>query len=474
MSRISYGVFWSAIERLSSQGIQFLLNLIIARLLTPSDYGLIGMLAIFLQISQCLIDGGFANALIRKSNRSDKDLSTVLIFSISSSLILYLILFFSAPRIAAFYNIEELSLITRIIGLNLIINSFSIVQKVIFVIELNFKIQAKSSIWASIVSGIAGIILAYLGYGVWALVVQTLINSSLNTCLILNYSTFKIKYVFDFTTFKELFHFGSKLMFSSLLNTIYANLYGLFIGKKFSARDLGFYSRADQFVTFPSNNFASIISRVSFPVLSGSQHNLDDLNNYYSKFVRMSSFIIFPSMLCLAALSKPLVLVLLTEKWAFTATLLVILCFDNIWAPINNINLTLLQALGRSDLFMKLEIIKKIIGTIILLLTIPHGLTAICFGRVFYSIIALLINMYYTTKLIKKSYLSQMKDWGDKLLLSFLMYVVISLSISIFENMHYQLMIGTLSGLLSYALISKIFLRKELKFILTFVKSKIL
>lgn len=465
MPSIAKGVIWSGIERLSSQGIQFILNIIIARILSPTDYGLIGMLSIFLQICQCLIDGGFSNALIQKTNRNKYDFGTVFIFNIIISSILYIVLFVSAPFISNFYGLNQLTILLRVLGINLIINALSAVQRTILTINIDFKRQSIITILASSMSGIAGIACALNGYGVWALVVQAIANSVITTIMFWLISGNSFPLCFKWQSFTKLGGYGIKLMSASLLNTIYVNIYSLFIGKKFSAADLGFYSRSDQFVSYASSNIASVISRVSFPVLCKYQYDKENLANEYDKFIGLSSYIIFPMMTIMAALSEPIIIVILTEKWLPAALILTILCFDGIWSPINNINLSLLQAVGRSDLFLKLEIIKKLLAITILFISIPFGLTSICIGRVIYGIIALNINMYYTVHIISKSYFQQISIWLRILLASIASGLLTYITTLFIVNVYIKLFFGLAVGLITYLLLSHILKLKEYNYI---------
>lgn len=455
------GVAWSAIDRISTIGIQFVLNIIIARILSPSDYGVIGMLTIFLSISQCLIDSGFSNALIQRKDRTEKDYGTVFLFNLGISVVLYIILFFSAPLIARFYNLDILVGVLRVVGLILIISAFSNVQKTILTINVDFKTQSCVSVSGAIISGITGIILAYNGFGVWALVAQTLVNGIVCTVLFGVLTKTKFSVCFSSDSFKKLGAFGVKLMFSNLLNTIYDNLYALFIGKKYTAQDLGYYSRADQFAIFPPKTLTEIINRVSYPIMCLHQDNKKDLAKVYTNFISLSCYIIFPLMIGLSVLSKPLIVLLLTDKWIAAAMMVSILALDGLWAPITKINLSLLQAVGRSDLFLRLEIIKKIIAVCILLVTIQFGLIFICVGRVIYSIIAMLINMYYTVDIIGRSYLQQIADWFLLFIVSVLMGGVVFISIYLIKSPGLQLVVGCCTGVISYYVFTKVFRLKE-------------
>ena len=451
------GVIWSAVERFLTIGIQFLMNIIIARILSPSDYGIIGMLAIFLSISQCLVDSGFTSALIQAKNRSEKDYGTVFVFNLVISVLLYLILFVSAPLISRFYELDILTDVLRVIGLILIISALSNVQRTIFTINVDFKTQSLVSIPSAIISGTIGIVFAYSGFGVWALVAQTLTNGIVITILFWMLSRERFRIVFDIESFKRLGGFGVKLMFSSLLNTAYTNLYALFIGKRYSAEKLGYYSRADQLAVFPTNTLTDIISRVAYPLMCQNQSDREELSIVYSNFIKMSCYIVFPLMVGLAVLSKPLIILLLTDKWLPATILLSVLALDGLWTPITRINLYLLQAVGRSDLFLRLEIIKKVLSVGILLFTLKFGLFWICIGRLAYGIIALLINMYFTVDVIDKSYLEQIKDWFPTFIVTGIMGVGVYLSIYHIAYPLLQLLVGTVVGAVLYVLLSFLF-----------------
>lgn len=404
------GIFWSSVERFSVQGIQFVLQIIMARLLLPADYGLIGMLVIFLAISQSFIDSGFSNALIRKQNRTEADFSTVFYFNMAVGLVFYFILFFTSPYIAAFYKAPILENLTKVVALNVFISALTIVQRAKFTIQVDFKTQTKASLLSVLISGIIGIGMAYQGCGVWALAVQSIIYGFVNMIALWIYSRWIPQRVFSIASFKEIFPYGSKLLLSDLINTAYKNIYTIVIGKKFSNVALGYYTRADSFAQFPSSNLTGILQRVTFPVLSSVQDDDEKLRKTYRLFLRLSAFVVFPLMMGLLAIADPLIRLLLTEKWSGIILLLQILCLSQMWYPIHAINLNLLQVKGRSDLFLRLEIIKKIIGISILCMTIPLGVAAMCWGLVVSSLIALFINTYYTGKLIQVGYAEQMKD----------------------------------------------------------------
>lgn len=467
------GILWSTLERFSVQGIQFVVMIIMARILTPNDYGLVGMLTVFIAVSQSLIDSGFSQALIRKQNRSEADNSTVFYFNIAVGLILYGILYIIAPLIADFYHEPQLIEITRVIGLTIIFNSFVVVQRTLLTVNIDFKTQAKAAFTATFISGILGIWMATSGYGVWSLVTQQLVNIGINTLLLWGLSHWRPRWIYSWNSFHELFGFGSRLLVSGLIDTLYRNIYLIVIGRVFTASDLGYYTRAHHFADFPSSNISGIIQRVTYPILCSIQNENERLANVYRRFIRLSAFIIFPLMMGLAAVAEPLVLALLKEQWLFAATLISIICFQMMWYPIHAINLNLLQVKGRSDLFLKLEIYKKIIGIITLCITIPMGLIAMCTGGVFTSMIALVINTYYTGKLIGVGYFRQMQDLFPTFILSISMgaivyYAINSLSLSPIA----QLGIGICIGIIYYISMAFLFKFAEVKELIDLLRRK--
>lgn len=467
------GVIWSSIERFSVQGIQFFIMIIMARLLTPNDYGLVGMLTIFIAIAQTLIDSGFSQALIRKQNRTETDNSTVFYFNIVVGLFIYLIFYIAAPWVADFYQTSSLTSIMRVISLGVIFNSLAVVQRALLTIRLDFKTQAKASLLAAILSGITGIIMAYIGFGVWSIVTQQLTNLSLNTLLLWIFAKWYPRGKFSKNSFRELFSFGSKLLASGLLDTLYRNIYLIVIGKLFTASKLGYYTRAQQFSDFPSSNLTGILQRVTYPVLCKIQDDKEKLAHAYRKILKISAFIIFPLMVGLSAVAEPFILLLLKEQWHFAAIILQIICFSAMWYPIHAINLNLLQVEGRSDLFLRLEIIKKILGVFILCLTIPLGLISMCYGQIASSLIALTINTYYTGKLINVGFIRQMKDLTPTLVLVLTMWVIIDFGVLPFcENNIMKLTGGILTGIIYYIGSAWIFKFDELKELYSILKRK--
>ena len=466
------GTIWSAVERFSIQGVQFLVMLIMARLLSPSDYGLVGMLTVFMAVAQVFIYSGFGNALVRKQDRTQTDCSTVFYFNLVMSVIMYAILFLIAPLIADFYNEPQLTVITRVIGVTLIINAFGAIQGVLKSAEIDFKIIAKVSVINAVFTGLVGIYFAWRGYGVWALVLSSLVGSISGAVLGWFVYGWRPSWSFSTKSFKEFFGYGSKLAASGLLDTLYNNIYNLVIGKVYNASDLGYYTRAANFSTFPSSNITGVVSRVTFPLLCKIQNDDERLQIVYRKFLRLSAYIVFPLMVGLAIVAHPMINVLIGEKWAFSATLLTIICFSMMWYPVHAINLNLLQVKGRSDLFLRLEIIKKINGVIMLCITVPIGIIAMCWGGICTSIIALVINTYYTGKLIHVGFLRQMMDLIPTLVYCAVMAMAVIAATYFVSSDYMRLIIGIPVGAVVYLGVSKLTKAPELTELILLINRK--
>lgn len=470
--KITSGLFWSSVERFSNQGVQFVFSIILARLLSPSDYGIIAMVTIFFAVAQSFVDSGFSNALVRKADRTEEDLSTCFYFNIGVGIIAYIVLFLIAPLVANFYNQPILSPIIRITGLGVILNSLCVVQQALFTIKIDFKSQAKITLSATVISGIVGIILAYQGYGIWALVWQGVASSIVRMGLLWLMSKWRPRTGFSKSSFNYLFGYGSKLLASGLLDTIYNNIYPIVIGKFYNPAQLGNYSRALGWAQLPSANITSILQRVTFPVLSTIQDDTLRLQNSYRRLLKLSAFIVFPLMMGLAAMASPLIRVILTAKWDGCVLYLQILCFALMLYPIHAINLNLLQVKGRSDIFLRLEIIKKIIGVVILIITIPLGITAMCLGMVFSSIICLIVNTYYTSRFIDVGLLTQLKDLRIILINSLVMGGGIYILTSFIDVEGLKLVMGIVIGLLFYFIGSFYFSKAELQEVISLIKKK--
>lgn len=464
------GLFWSSIERFSVQGLQFILSIVLARLLFPSEYGLIAMITIFLSISQALIDSGFSQALIQKKETVNLDYDTVFCFNLSVSILLYSILFFVAPLIASFYAEPILIVLIRVISLNLIISSFSIIQISRLSRELNFKTLTKSAIFSSFVSGVIAILLAYNSFGVWSLVSQVLVKNSLNALYLLIVTKWKPKLSFNKTSFSELFSYGSNLLFSGLLNSFFNNLYIIVIGKIYKKEELGLYTKANQLQQLPSETIVAILQRVMLPVLSSIQDEEQKLSLSYKNIMKFSCFITFPIMIGSVVTAEPIIYLILGSKWLSIVEYFQLLCFIGLIHPIHAINLNVLKVIGRTDIFLKLEILKKVLVVIALMCTYSYGIEILIIGQVLTSFLCLYINSWYSEKFINYSFIDQIKDLSPILINSVIMGVIIYYSLTIFSAPHLIVSFSILIGIISYFIVSLIFNRKLILEIRNFIQ----
>ena len=404
------GVSWSLVEQILTRGVNFVIGIVLARLLSPTDYGLVGMMGIFLAISQLFIDGGLTSALIRTKNPSDKDFSTVYIINLTLSVVFYFLLFFCAPVVADFYDQPLLKPLMRVVSLILIIGSVASVHGTLLTIRVDFKTKSYISIISAVVSGTVGIVCAYKGMGVWALVAQSIASASAITLLTLLFVRWMPRLVFSKESFKRLFSYSSKLLAASCISTIYDNAYPLVIGKKFTAADVGQYTRAGQFPGIANDTIVGALNRVAFPILSQVQDDNERLLRVYEKYIQLACFVIFPVLMILCGCARPLVVFLLTDKWLACVPLMQIICFSKLLNGVTVINLNLLYVKGRSDLVLRLEFIKKSIAFLILFVSMFFNVTVMCYGLVLYSVIAAYLNSFYTKRILGYTFWQQMKS----------------------------------------------------------------
>ena len=458
-------VLWSAIERFSIQGGQIVVELILARLLLPADYGIIAMIGVFIAIAQTFVDGGFSNALIQKKHCTIVDFSTAFYFNILVGVVLYMVVFIVAPVFASFYDEPLLKQVTRVVGLNLIVSSLSIVQQSKLIIELNFKRRAFISSVSILFSGSLSIFCAFIGWGVWALVLQVLSYNVIKMILLWYFGKWKPLFIFSKKSFQMMFGYGSKLLLSNLLQTIYVNLYTLVIGKRFSSTELGYYNRSLVISQVPSYKLTEIMTNAIFPIQCQLQENTEQLRRSFIAYLRMACYIVFPLSVLVAVLSDSIIAVVLTEKWLPMSPILSILCFAYMWTPIMATNNNIIKVVGRTDYFLKAEVLKKVIAVLILLISLPYGIHVICLGLVVYSFIDISIITFFTSKVINVSLIRQLKE----ILKIFL--AVISMGMFIFCIKQYihsylgQLISGIFIGGCYYVCISRIFRLPELNYL---------
>lgn len=457
------GFLWSFIERFLVQFIQFVLGIILARILFPSDFGLIGMITIFIVISKMFVDSGLANALVQKQNRSEEDFSTVFYFNIVVCLACYALLYITAPYISAFYHTPELTAIIRILFLSVIIDSLTIIQLTKLRIALDFKKRAICNLFAVVISGGIGVWMAYSGYGVWSLVMQVIINSVIIFIVLNVIERWKPLPLFSKNSFKHLFNFGSKFLGAMLIDAILDNLYIFLLGRYFTKKEVGFYMRGMQVPSVIAGTLLSVLENVTYPMMSSIQDNKELLILVYRRLIRMVSFLIIPSMVGLAFISESFVRYFLTEKWMPAVVLMQWICFARIFIPINLLNISLLNAVGRSDLYLKINLIRFPLIISILIITLPKGLEAVAIGQLIMSIISFFINSFMPGKLFGYGAMSQIKDLLPAILSSAIMLVVLIVTTYHIEHDLVKMIVSVVVGLTCYILVNLILKTEEIK-----------
>ncbi|MBZ9786727.1 lipopolysaccharide biosynthesis protein [Psychroflexus sp. CAK57W] len=471
-TKATSGFIWNAVERFSVTIGHFVIGIVLARLLMPEDFGLIGMLSIFIAFSQVFIESGMGSGLIQKQDRTDKDYSTVFIFNLAVSLICYGILYLTAPFISDFYEMPRLTLLTRVLGLNLIFISLVVVQRTKLEIEVNFKTLARVNIIGLILGGGLAIAAALYDFGVWALVIQTLSISLFTAVGLWSLGNWRLSFTFSKDSFKKLFGYGSKLLIAGIYSKSLQEIYNLVIGKVYSASDLGYFTQAKMMSTKPAGIISSILQKVSFPILSSLQNDKKKLVHVYSKMIRMAAFITFPSMVLLAILAKPLIIVVLTEKWLPVVPLLQWLCLARIVTPISIVNMNILNAIGRSDLFLKVDLFKFPLIVLALIITIPIGLEAIVIGQVITSLISFFINAYLPGKIFGYGPIKQIKDISNIILATLIMSVFVFFIIKFIDNDVLKICSGLLVGMCIYIFIAYLLKSDELREIWKIISNK--
>ncbi|WP_298827243.1 lipopolysaccharide biosynthesis protein [uncultured Planococcus sp.] len=417
------GLAWSFGDLVGNQGIQFLIQIILARMLLPEHFGLIGMILVFIALSNSLVDSGFTQALIRERNASQVDYSTVFYFNLLISVMIYGILYVTAPIISSFFGEPQLVSLVRVLSIGIVINSFAIIPKAMFAKEVNFKAQAAINLSASIISGVIAIGLAMAGYGVWSLVLRQLSLNAIQSLLFALTKKWIPSLVFSIASFKRLFGFGWKLLVSGLIDTFYTNVYFLIIGRQYSAIQLGFYTNASRFSEIVSQNLAATILRVTYPVLSSIQDEHERLKQSYKNITKLAAFLIFPMMVGMAAVGDPLVLLVFGEKWLPMVPYFQLLSIAGMLYPILALDLSILQVKGRSDLYLQLEIINKISLTILLVLAVwlELGVIGLIAAAILNTYLEFFVNSHFSKREVAYPAREKVKDLLPVYLLSFVM-----------------------------------------------------
>lgn len=468
--RILSNLLWKLMEMGGTQGIQFIVQLVLARLLFPEDYGVIAIVAIFITIARVFVHSGFNTALIQKKNVDEKDYSSVFFLSIFISGIIYIILFLTSPFIAQFFREPLLKPVLRVISVILFLGAFKSVQVALIARKLLFKKLFFSSLGAIIISGVIAIITAYLDYGVWALVIQQTLNNLFIVIILLIVLKWRPKLYFSIKRIKILFSYSWKLLLSSLIDHIYMNIRSIIVGRIYSSSTLGFYNNGKLFPNLIVKNINGSIQSVMFPVLSNQQDKIKNVKNIVRRSIVTSSFIIFPIMIGLAAISESFIKIVLTDKWLPAVPFLQIFCFTYLLWPIHTANLQAIKAIGRSDIFLKLEIIKKASGILILIISVFYGLYAIVIGGVISGIISTFINAYPNKRLLNYSYIDQLKDIIPSFLLSIFMGLLIFSINFISINIYIKLILQIMIGILIYILLARLFRLESYNYLKSTIK----
>lgn len=441
------GVSWNIVEQLGLQGIRLVMGIVLARLLTPADFGLIGMMTVFFAIADILIQGGLGIAYIQKKHVTDTDANTVFFTNLVISIILYFVLWVSAPLIANFYNQPKLIQLTKVMGLVVIINAFNIIQLAQIRREINFKRKTKVTLISTIISGTAGVLSAVLGLGVWSLVIQQLTNRFITTVILSITNKWTPSLKFSIESLKSMFGIGAWELLSGVISTIFDNIYILVIGKFFPAAQLGFYTKAKQFKNLASNNLVGSVGSVAFPVLSRFQNDKVKIKNSMEKFIQYSFFLTAPVMTCLLVISKPFVIIFLTDKWAPIIIYLQLMCIGGMFYPLHIINLQILTALGKTKLGFHVSLIKNSFRVINIIVMYRWGVLYIIIGELLLSFVSLYVNSFYTNRLVGYNLLSQLNSIKYTIF-SIVIAGIISYFISISFGM---LVISLLLGIIAFS-----------------------
>ena len=463
-------LIWKLFERGGTQGIQFIIQIILARLLSPEDYGILAILLAFIALANVFVQSGLNTALIQKKNADIEDFSSVFWVSLCISGFLYLLLFVTAPFIANFYQNQTLKPVLRVIAITLFFGALNSVQNAYISKHLLFKRLFYSSTGAVLVSGVIGVVLAANGFGVWSLVVQNLANNAVISIILWFTVKWRPKFFFSMKRIKPLFSFGWKLLGSALLETGYRQIYNLVIGKAFSGEQLGFFSRGEQFPQLIATNIDGSIQSVMLPTLSAVNNNKEEVKKIARKSITLSSFILMPFMFGMAAVSENMVLLLLTEKWLPCVPFIQLSCIAFAFYPIHTANLTAINALGRSDIFLKLEVIKKIMGIFILIVTLPFGLIWMALGRVVSSLISTIINSFPNKSLLNYNYFEQLKDISPPFILSLCMSIIVYIVGMISLPVFYIFIIQIIVGVGVYIALTKLFNIEILNYLLQTIR----
>lgn len=467
-------MFWTLLRQTSLQIFSLVEGVILARLLSPSDYGLLAMPAFFMAISGCFIDSGFGSALVRKQDRKPIDYSTVFVTTVCMTAFFSILLCVCSPLIADFYNEPILIKIICANAVLLFLNSFLSIQNTRLTIKMDFKAQNLFRVITNITIGITVIICAFCGMGVWAMVWPNFIMPFMNGYLYYRHDPWFPGFKFSWKVWREFFGYGSKLLVSNLITTTFDNIYPLVVGKKFSASDLGYYSKAQSYASLPSFTLQTVVGPVAFPVMCSISKDEQRLQEAYQRLVALTCYMTFPMIVGLAVLAEPFVMVLITSKWEAAIIYLQVLCFACMWNSFNVLSLDVFQVKGRSDLFLRLEIVKKTLSIVILLVSIPFGLLIMCYGQVIAANVSTFINVYYIKKVLGMGYWQQLKNILPSFFYAASMGIVVYFLLMFVKSYVLKLIVGFLIGVLYYFIISEITKSSEWDYLKRLFKDKVL
>lgn len=457
------GYAWNFMDNILNRGISFVVGIVLARLLSPAEYGLIGIILIFIAVFNSIVESGLGTALIRKNDCNEEDYNTVFYSNLILSAVLFIAFYFSCPLIADFFHEPELDILGKVMGVVLIINALTIIQNSILLKRLDFKGKMFISMGSSLFSGVIGIYMAYRGYGVWALVGQQISRQALYTLLLWFHNKWLPSLLFSWKSFKELFGFGSNLLIAGIIDTIWNQLYQIVIGRCYKPQTLGLYTKANEFGSIFSSNLTSVVQSVSFPALSKLQDDLVRLKEGYKKVITCSMLLSFPLMMGMAAVAEPMIRLLIGDAWLPCVPFLQIICFQQLLYPLHAINLSLLQVRGRSELFLRIQIIKKFISAIPLILGVFVGIYYMLFGSVVVGFIAYYINAYYSRPLLDYGIREQIKDITPSFFISLTMAIVVYLESFLPFQPLSLICIQVLSGVAIEIMLCEIFKLSEYK-----------
>ena len=471
-SEVASGLVWKFGERILAQGVSFVLSLVLARLLMPEEYGTVALVMVFINLANVFITSGLGDSLIQKKDADEKDFSTMFYCSMAMSIVLYIIMFISAPLITNFYDNPSLTSIIRVLSIQIPLGGVKTIQHAYVIKRMMFKKFFFSTLGGTLFSGVVGIVLAYHGAGVWAIVVQYLTNSTIDMIVLFITVNWRPHAYFDFKIAKELFSYGWKLTVAQFLNTAYGNIRNLFIGKLYTESELAFYNKGDQFPNLIINNINNSINTVLFPAMAQENENKQRLKMITRRAMKLSAYLIFPIMIGLIAVSEPLIRILLTDKWLPCVPYLCISCIYWMFQPCQTANVQVIKALGRSDLYLKLEVAKKVFGIVILLASLKFGVLAIALSNVILAVFSAILNIFPNKELINYGYGEQIRDLLPAFLLSIVMGAIVKLEEQLHLNDLLLIIVQGCTGVFVYVALSAITHNDSYDYLLNFAKEK--